>query len=181
MRYHVACCHWRQIATENIGLAHMRTIPYGQRLWPVITLLLLAVAWQQQWLPLALPDTAESSAAPASGQLADDNAAILRAVAAHRSNVQVQGHGRVTRLLPPDADGNPHQRFILQIAPNHTVLVAHNLTLAPPIEHLQRGDSVRFYGEYEWNDRGGVIHWTHDDPQGRHADGWVEHRGRRYQ
>jgi hypothetical protein len=105
----------------------------------------------------------------------------MQAFRDQRSNVQVQGQGRVTRLLPADNDGNPHQRFVLQIAPNHTVLVAHNLTLAPAIENLQRGDRVRFFGEYEWNDRGGVIHWTHNDPQGRHADGWIEYRGRRYQ
>jgi len=145
----------------------------------VMLLLLLAVAWQQQWLPQAPSDATESASANSSGEA--DNAAILRAFAGQRSNVQVLGEGRVQRVLPPDNDGNPHQRFIVQMDADHTVLVAHNLTLAPAIENLRRGDQVRFYGEYEWNQRGGVVHWTHDDPQGRHADGWVEHRGRRYQ
>jgi hypothetical protein len=40
---------------------------------------------------------------------------------------------------------------------------------------------VDFYGEFESNDRGGVIHWTHRDPQARHPHGWLEHRGRRYE
>ena len=61
------------------------------------------------------------------------------------------------------------------------MLVAHNIDLAPRIEGLRVGDAVRFNGEYEWNEEGGVIHWTHRDPQGRHVAGWVEHKGRTFQ
>ena len=53
--------------------------------------------------------------------------------------------------------------------------------LAPRIYGLSAGDTVSFFGEYEPNAQGGVIHRTHHDPQGRHVDGWLEHRGRRYQ
>lgn len=148
----------------------------------VMLLLLLAVAWQQQWLPTTQSSSdAEQSVPQAVESGAYDNAAIMQAFRDQRSNVQVLGQGIVQRVLPPDNDGNPHQRFIVRIAPDHTVLLAHNLTLAEEIKNLRRGEQVSFYGEYEWNDRGGVIHWTHNDPQGRHADGWIEYRGRRYQ
>jgi len=39
------------------------------------------------------------------------------------------------------------------------------------------GDSVAFKGEYEWNAEGGVIHWTHRDPEGAHVAGWLKHNG----
>ena len=98
-----------------------------------------------------------------------------------RSGQQVEGRGTVTRVLSDDSDGSRHQRFILRIASGRTLLVAHNIDLAPRLPSLKTGDTVAFYGEYEWNDKGGVIHWTHRDPQGRHVAGWLEHDGRRYQ
>jgi hypothetical protein len=98
-----------------------------------------------------------------------------------RSNLQVEGEGVVEKLLADDNDGSRHQRFVLRLPHGQTLLVAHNIDLAPRIESLNVGDEVRFFGEYEWNNKGGVLHWTHRDPQGRHPGGWLEHRGRRYQ
>ncbi|MDH3337277.1 MAG: DUF3465 domain-containing protein [Gammaproteobacteria bacterium] len=98
-----------------------------------------------------------------------------------RSGQQVRGSGKVTRILSDDNDGSRHQRFILQLSSGQTVLIAHNIDLAPRISSLSNGDLVSFYGEFESNPQGGVIHWTHHDPQGRHVAGWLEHDGRRYQ
>ena len=50
-----------------------------------------------------------------------------------------------------------------------------------PIASLRKGDSVEFYGEYEWNAKGGVVHWTHHDPKGSHVGGWLKQGGRTYQ
>ncbi len=98
-----------------------------------------------------------------------------------RAGQQVKGSGRVVRVLSDDNDGSRHQRFILEMSSGQTLLVAHNIDLAPRISSLTAGDTVEFYGEFETNSQGGVIHWTHHDPQGRHVAGWLEHRGRRYQ
>jgi len=98
-----------------------------------------------------------------------------------RSGEQVQGTGTVIRILSDDNDGSRHQRFILQLSSGRTLLIAHNIDLAPRVSSLRKGDRVSFYGEYEWNEQGGVIHWTHRDPQGRHTAGWLERDGQRYQ
>ena len=137
---------------------------------PVWMLVLLAGIWllQTQW------------PAGESAPTAPDNIAIHAAFEQRASDVLVQGRGTVVRVLPPDNDGRPHQRFVLDIGNGQTVLVAHNLTLADPLPGLRRGDEVLFSGEYEWNDRGGVVHWTHHDPAGRRAGGWLEYRGVRY-
>jgi len=97
------------------------------------------------------------------------------------SNLQVSGSGEVIRILPDDLNGSRHQKFILKLSSGQTLLMAHNIDLAPRIEYLQEGDRVDFYGEYEWNSKGGVMHWTHHDPNGEHEDGWLVHNGRKFQ
>ena len=97
------------------------------------------------------------------------------------SDVQIAGSGEVVRVLADDVDGDRHQRFVLRVQSGQTLLVAHNIDLAPRVPNLEEGDRVDFFGEYEWNDRGGVIHWTHRDPRGVHEAGWLRHEGRTYQ
>ena len=97
------------------------------------------------------------------------------------SNVQVSGAGEVVRVLADDTRGSRHQRFILQLDGKTTLLIAHNIDLAPRIKDIAVGDRIEFSGEYEWNDKGGVLHWTHHDPRGVHDGGWLKHNGRTYQ
>ena len=97
------------------------------------------------------------------------------------SDIQVSGSGNVSRILSDDNKGSRHQRFILRLSSGQTLLVAHNIDLAPRLNTLENGDEVQFFGEYEWNSKGGVIHWTHHDPGGRHIGGWLKHNGRKYE
>ena len=115
------------------------------------------------------------------GVAADENSEIGRAFKNGTSNVQVEGEGVVTRILADDLEGSSHQRFIVRLRSGQTVLIAHNIDLAPRVAGLQEGDSLRFYGEYVWNEEGGKIHWTHKDPKGSHVAGWIKHNGRTYQ
>lgn len=117
--------------------------------------------------------------APA-GRQGQADALLARAFADKLSNLQIEGRGVVENILPDDRDGSRHQRFVLRLASGQTLLVAHNIDLAPRLEELERGDEVGFAGEYEWNPQGGVIHWTHHDPAGKHPAGWLRHDGRTY-
>ena len=148
----------------------------------LIGVLLLIAGFQalqmEQRIGASPEELRATAASSTSGPTSDQ---VKRAFEQHQSNVQVEGQGVVTKLLRDDNDGSRHQRFILLVAHGQTVLVAHNIDLAPRIDTLREGDVVRFYGEYEWNDKGGVLHWTHHDPQRRHAGGWLEHAGRRYE
>jgi cold shock CspA family protein len=103
--------------------------------------------------------------------------AIGNAFRSSTSGVQVADTGLIVRVLPDDSVGARHQRFILRLASGQTLLIAHNIDIAPRLSDLNVGDSVEFKGEYEWNAQGGVIHWTHHDPQGKHAAGWLKHNG----
>ena len=125
----------------------------------------------------------DSGGRPGSESASDERtrpAKIERLFAARRSDVNVEVSGDVERVLVDDNQGSRHQRFILELASGHTVLVAHNIDLARRVP-LGRGDRVEVKGEYEWNQRGGVLHWTHRDPQRRHEGGWIKHRGETYQ
>ena len=121
------------------------------------------------------------SESPSTGSrevLAGDRA-IRDAFATQRSGIMVESTGEVEKTLPDDLKGSRHQRFIVRLESGHTVLVSHNIDIAPRIS-LGEQDVVEFRGQYEWNKRGGVVHWTHHDPNGTHPGGWIRHRGKLY-
>ena len=127
-------------------------------------------------------ESANENSSSISEQSADKSDAIIAsAFSNHQSNLQVSGQGVVIRLLPDDTNGSKHQKFIIKLSSGQTLLIAHNIDIAPRISSLQESDSVQFYGEYEWNEKGGVLHWTHRDPNGTHVDGWLEHKSQKYQ
>lgn len=146
----------------------------------IVGAILVAIAQQ---LGLISPEAGSGSspAGPSASLPAERDggaARIAQAKADRESGFMVTVDARVTKLLPDDLKGSKHQRFLILVGEEHSVLVAHNIDLANRVP-LERGDSVRIRGQFEWNEKGGVLHWTHHDPGGRHPGGWIEHAGRR--
>ena len=141
-----------------------------KKLSPVIFLLIaLYIGWNHFLLQ---KDSA--------GLIDQNDTSLSLAFDEHRSGFQTEGNGVVIRILPDDNDGSRHQRFILKLKSGQTLLISHNIDLAPRLSSLKKGDVVSFNGVYEWNSKGGVIHWTHHDPNGRHVPGWLQYNGKTY-
>ncbi len=153
-------------------------------LYSIILVIVAYVVEQKTGISLFDSTTLNSDSVAATQSVATQtnrsNSAVQSAYSNHQSDVQVQQKGVVVKVLADDLKGSRHQKFILKID-NLSILVAHNIDLAPRIDGLRAGDTVEFYGEYEWNEKGGVVHWTHRDPGGRHIGGWLKHKGRTYQ
>jgi hypothetical protein len=141
---------------------------FTRRLFPLLVILGL-LAWQYF----------DSSAGFDSGTTGAGSGEVEAAFTAQRSGLWVETSGRVARLLADDDEGSRHQRFILDLDSGQTLLVSHNIDLARRLP-LTRNDRVALRGRYEWNARGGVVHWTHHDPDGRLQGGWILHEGVRY-
>ena len=141
----------------------------GRRILPVLIVLGLLV--YQYYVP---------NNQTADYEIVAQQSGVQQAYAAGQSGIWLETRGRISRVLRDDNEGARHQKFILKLDDGHTVMVAHNIDLArriPARENL----SLLVRGRYEWNDRGGVIHWTHHDPDGRLQGGWIEVDDVRYQ
>jgi len=142
----------------------------------------VAVVWlaQQAGIDLtALGSGGTGASSPASS--AARNAAVQRVEAAatsRESGFMVTLDATVIKKLSDDRDGSRHQRFLIELETGRTLLVAHNIDLAERVP-VREGDEIRVRGQYEWNERGGVLHWTHRDPDRNQSRGWIEHAGKR--
>ena len=118
----------------------------------------------------------------ACGTAASGNAAVQSDFAEHRSKVEVTADGQVTRVLTDEhGPEGTHQRFIVQLTGlTQTVLVDNNVDIGRRAP-VAVGDTVTVHGEYVWNDQGGLIHFTHHDPEHTHEGGWIDVKGVRYE
>jgi len=98
---------------------------------------------------------------------------VLQAFQEKKSHLFLETSGRVIKLLPDDQQGSRHQRFLIKTDDGPTLLVSHNIDLSERVP-LKPGIPVQIRGEYIWNTKGGLMHWTHRDPQGRHEGGWIK-------
>ena len=147
-----------------------------------LALVLLAAGVAALWPALPGCGTQTDSGGPKGNApiLGATDEILSRAFDDRSPGVEVEGAGTVVRVLPDDERGSRHQRFIVRLDSGQTLLVAHNIDLAPRIPDLAEGDVVAFRGEYEWSEQGGTIHWTHDDPAGDHPGGWLRSGGTTY-
>jgi hypothetical protein len=112
---------------------------------------------------------------------ATSDATLAQAFSSQATSLQVLVRGTVTKVLSDDVSGDKHQRFIVKLSNGQTLLVAHNIDIAPRVPNIKANTIVYAYGEYEWNAEGGVVHWTHRDPSGAHKAGWIQYFGETYQ
>ena len=110
-----------------------------------------------------------------------DAGAIIEAFSAHRNLPQVQGVGIVVKVLKDDTKGLKHQKFLLKVSGNITILIVHNLDLASRVEDIHEGDVIRFKDEYIYKPKGGTVYWTYKDPLGNHQAGWLKHNGKTHE
>jgi len=118
---------------------------------------------------------------PVSAMAGMDAGAIVEAYSTHHNLPEVQGSGIVVKMLKDDTNGSQHQKFLLKVSDNITILIAHNIDLAPRLDDIQVGDAVAFRGEYIYTPKGGTVHWTHKDPRGNHEAGWLKLNGKTYE
>ncbi len=129
-----------------------------------------------QYLPNQLNDSTQQVISSSSHDF------ILQDAFEHRkSDIQVEGEGKISKLLPDDSDGIRHQKMIVVLNSGQSILLAHNIDLAGKINFIRLGDSIAFNGEYVWSEKGGLVHWTHHDPKGHHVAGWLKYNERIYQ
>ena len=105
---------------------------------------------------------------------------ILQAQANRDRKVEVLFSSRVGRLLPDDTKGLPHQQFLVDLNNGSRVKIAHDIKYAPRVP-IQPGDTVTIKGEFIWNRKGGVVHWTHHSDTPRHEGGYIDFGGKRYE
>ena len=150
--------------------------PSGKSKKLALVMLTVAAAWLFEKYDVVkyLPNESGSS-------MQVEGSALSHAIANKQSDVQVRSSGTIVKVLTDDTKGSQHQRFLVKLEGGHTILIAHNIDLAPRVPSPQEGQTIGFYGEFEWNDKGGVVHWTHHDPRGKHASGWLKYHGKIYE
>ncbi len=75
-----------------------------------------------------------------------------------------------------------HEGFFLKLSQECDLMVRveTNVDITGPVP-IRNGENVTVKGQFEDDAEGGVIHWTHHDPRGRHISGYVEADGKLYQ
>jgi hypothetical protein len=97
--------------------------------------------------------------------------------------MEVRYSGTVTtepRFFTSRHSHREHEQFDARAGDGSTFRVVDNVTVAPRVP-VHPGDYVTVQGELIHPGSGPpMVHWTHHDPRGRHAGGFVELNGHVY-
>ena len=107
------------------------------------------------------------------------NHVAAKAFYEQRTGMMVEVSGQVVRVLDAERSDSGFQWFQMRTPNGQHFLVGHSNGISGSIPLRSRED-VTVRGEYEPNDLGGVLHWTHHDPNGDHPGGWIEVDGKLY-
>lgn len=151
----------------------------------------ITIAVKRGWLPgpssaPSGPSGTSTSSLPPDSRGQNATGTVCELFHSRRSDVWVETTGRVEKLLPDDTDtsdnSDKHQKFLLLVPGDITVLVAHNISTAPRVP-VRQGDNITLRGEYEFTEKGGTIHFTHKPKfNSRNAkSGWIEFKGAKYE
>jgi len=119
--------------------------------------------------------------AACTNSLQGENSSICDAHALQRSRVEVTASGTVTRILGiREGPSGTHEGFLVRVPDcNIVIRVEHNVDIGGSIP-LHQGEAVQLRGEYLYDPRGGIVHYTHHDPSGRHPGGSITAGGETY-
>lgn len=110
------------------------------------------------------------------GQIQDDSNLVAAVAARHNEFYVEAGNLTVSKLLPDDTSGLPHQKWQARLSNGSTITVVYNSDMGPRVP-IQIGDKFAVGGQFIWTGNSGLIHWVHDDPQGHRPDGYVYFNG----
>ncbi|MEM8782714.1 MAG: DUF3465 domain-containing protein [Planctomycetota bacterium] len=159
----------------------------GTTVLALVVAAVLVIAQQLGWIDLGTdePDAATGvrQTTPSSSDTSDTRGRhfITDLQNNGAADTPVTASGTIVKVLPDDNEGSRHQRFLVELSDGHVIKVSHNIDLAPRIPNPREGDTLEFKGDFEANELGGVVHWTHHDPRGRHEPGYLIHDGQKYE
>jgi Protein of unknown function (DUF3465) len=112
-----------------------------------------------------------------------DNAHVCALYASGSSDAEVVAQGTVLGVLGTrNGPSGNHEGFLLKLTQQCDLMlrVETNVDITGPVP-LRAGQTVTVKGQFEDDASGGVIHWTHHDPSGRHVAGYVLADGKYYE
>ncbi len=126
-------------------------------------------------LAVASPGS-QSQNADHPGQILGDTE-ILNAIHLKRNTSFVEGADLVvTKVLPDDTSGLPHQKWEAKVSDGSVVQIVYNSDMGARVP-VKTGDHFAVGGQFLWLGHSGLIHWLHDDPRHTRPDGYVYFNG----